>query len=1114
MIRCLAIVLAVHTLFCAPGTAQILYGGLVGNVTDQSQAAIPAATVVVTNELTGASRTGTTNEAGYYQFPTLAPGNYTVSVRAGGFRTYAQTEVTVAANTSTRVDAQLELGEVTEQVTVEANTIALQTEGAEVRRQVDQVTLNNAPIPLGRNYQMLLGTLPGFSPPRNAHSFPANPSRALRFSVNGTSDQANNVRIDGASSYNPNLPHMTAINPTLESIEVVDVVTNSFDAEQGLAGGAAINLQIKSGSNALHGSAFWYHNNQHLSAYPYFSDRTQAKPKFISNQAGGTLGGPVIKNRIFFFASYERTNENSNAQTFLTVPTAAMRRGDLSGSPTPIYDPFTGAPFDPDRPNAYAADRTPFPGNQIPQSRFSGPSRRILELPDWPLPNFPGVGTFGINRNYLAEISYLGKRDQIDSKVNYNLSDKWTLFHRLSYLWFDQNNPAAFGILAGPRVHATNDRPGFGYGPTYSATISTTYVATPALVFDGYFGYTLQDINAGPDNLDQNVARDLLNIPGTNGDTPFSGGMARIIFDGFDNLGYSQVSPVFFTDHQFQYAANGNLTRGSHSIRFGFDILRFSLNQLLANAPGGFGGPAGGFMIRSATTTLRNGPAANDYNAMGSFLLGLAREAGRNVLNVPRFETRSNSYSLYVRDRWSITPRLTASFGLRWEYYPFPARSDRGLERYDFDTNEMLVCGVGSIPRDCGLSQSKRLFAPRVGFAWRATDTFVLRAGYGLTYDPFSVARDIRGNYPTQFAQDLPFPDSRAWSTTLEQGLPPVPPFQEGERIPMPLTSTLLNADENFDRGYIQSWNFTLEKQLGNWIASAGYVATRSIRQSSILETNWAPIGTGNQGRVLFQRFGRSATTQIFGHIGVPKYDSLQTRLQRRFAGGYQVNLAYTWAHSRAYTSETSTATPRVAIPEYWRKNYGPAPSDIRHNLAVTGVAELPFGAGKKWLKTGPGAAILGGWQVNTVATLHTGFPVTPTASATVLNAPGSSNFADCTGPVAKIGSPDQWWSRSGLADPNQVDPRTPRFGTCGTGVLRGPGLINFDLGLFRKFRLAERVELQFRAESFNISNTPHFENPNSNFSSASFGVIDGMQNTGREGIDQRFFRFGLRLSW
>ena len=1094
--------------------AQILYGGLVGNVTDASAAAIPNAKVTILQVATGATRDAITNEAGTYRFPTIAPGTYSVTVTASGFRTFTQSGVEVPVNSLTRVEARLEVGEVTERVTVEASAATLQTDRAEVRHEVDKTTLENVPIPVGRNYQMLLGTLPGFSPPQNAHSVPANPTRSVRYSVNGTSDQNNNVRIDGTTAYNPNLPHMTGINPTLESIEVVNVVTNSFDAEQGLAGGAAVNLQIKSGTNQWHGSGALYHFNQKLSAYPYFSNRSAAQPKYIYNQGGGTLGGPIRKNQAFFFVSYERTSERQNAQSFLDVPTPAMRAGDLSGSPSPIYDPFSGAAYTAANANNFARDRTAFPGNRIPLARFSGPSRKILALPDWPLPNAPGQGALGINLNYLAAINYVYDRDQIDSKVNLNLSQKWTAFARLSYLKYATRNPAPFGVLAGPAVHPTDTRPGNGFGGTYSGTLSTTYAASPSLIFDGYYGAMLLDTNALFPDMDKNVGRDILGIPGANGTTTFAGGLGLMPLDGFSLLGNANNSPFLGRDYQYQYVGNGNWTKGSHDIRFGADLYQLQLNQGVANAAGAVGGPAGGFNFRNATTTLNGGPAATDYNTIGSFLLGTVREAGRNVLSMPEYQVRATFYSLYLRDRWQINPRLTLSYGTRWEYYPMPGRPDRGLERYDFNTNEAILCGLGSTPRNCGLSQSKRLFSPRLGLAWRATDTLVARAGYGITYDPFSLGRDLRANYPVQFVQSLAFDTARSFSTTLDQGLPPSPLVPEKERLPLPSTAAFITADENFKRGYVQSWNATLEKQIGQWIGSAGYVATRSVRQVSFLNANWANLGTGNAGQQLVRKFGRNAATTYIGHLPTNKYDSLQMRIQRRMRNGYQVQLSYTWAHSLGYGAENSTSTPRVGIPAYWGLNYGSLPQDIRHNVSVSGVVELPFGQGKRWATGRAGTMLLGGWQLNALSRLSTGSPITPTAPGTVLNAPGSGQFADCLGPVAKIGERTRWWDRSNLADPNAVSPNTPRFGTCGTGVLRGPGLINVDMGVFRRIQLNERVNIQFRGEAFNISNTPHFGNPNADISSGNFGIIGSVQNTGREGNDQRFFRLGLRIGF
>jgi len=1094
-----------------PLEAQILYGSIVGNVADSTGAVIPGAQVSITHEETGASRSGESNEAGAYSFSTVATGTYRVEVRSDGFSSNTTTGVAVTVNNVTRVDVDLAIGQVTEVIEVTANSVQLQTDRAEVRAEVSKDDLQEVPVPLGRNYQMLLQTLPGFSPPANAHSVPANPTRAVRYTVNGTTDKSNNVRIDGASSYNPNLTHMSGINPSLESIEVVNVVTSSFDAEQGLAGGAAINLQIKSGTNEVHGSGFWYHNNQHMQAYPYFSDRNNARPKFIYNQAGGTIGGPIKKNKAFYFISYERTSENSNVTKFIKVPTVAMRAGDFSGSPLPIFDPMSAAVGD-------EGNRTPFANNMIPEARIARASRILADNPDWSIPDRQGVGSLGLNRNKLASDSYFFHRNQIDSKANFNLSDKWTMFARLSFFYYKQWNPAAFGNLSGIHLHPTNFRTDNGFGPTYSGTISTTYVATPNLVFDAYFGSTLVDSNAFAGNLDQQIGLDVLGIPGTNGDgTPggggtFYGGMPRMRFDaGYGNLGYRATSPFIGHDYLHQIVFNGNWTRRNHEIRFGTDTFLTHINQEVANFPGG-DAPAGGFRFRNNTTS-RAGTRTNDYNAIASFMLGLPREAARNFLNGKNLQTRSSQYSLYIRDRWQVRPDLTLSYGTRWEYFPFPVRPDRGLERFDIAENIMLVCGIGTVPRNCDLPQSKTQFAPRVGIAWRATDTFVVRAGYGMTWDPFNLGRDLRGNLPTQFSQRLPAPNNRSWATTLDQGFPAIPPIPTDDRIEMPLRANVATADENYVRGYIQSWNFTLEKQVGDWIGTASYVATRSTRQSSRIEANWSGLGEGNAGRVLRKLYGRTANTLFWGTIGTPMYDSLQVKLVRRSRSGHSFNLAYTWAHGRGYTSESSTAQPRVRHPDYYWKNRGPLNNDIRHNLVVSNSYELPFGRGKNFAQTGVPAAILGGWQINALASLYTGRPSTPTAPGGSLNSVGSGQFADCLSAPVKLGSPDGWWDPSTMADPDAAnDP--PRFGTCGSNVLRGPGLINMDIGVFRKFQPTERFSIQFRGEIFNVSNTPHFRNPNSNIASSGFGVVTDVANTGREGLDQRVFRMGLRLAF
>lgn len=1095
----------------AEASAQILYGSIVGNVTDASGASIPGAMVTVSNVGTGTVREVSTGPQGRYTAPTVQAGRFTIKVQANGFRPREITNVIVTANSSTRADAQLELGQVTETVTVSDAAVTLQADRAEVRAEINEEALKNLPVPLGRNYQMLMGTLPGISTPRNAHSVPSNPSRAVRFSVNGTTESNNNTRIDGASQTNVWLPHMTAYTPALESIETVNVVTNSFDAEQGLAGGAAINLSIKSGTNDVHGSGFWYHNDHHLNAYPYFSDRDNPKPKFLYNQMGGTIGGPIKRNKIFFFVSYEGTRERSNTQRFSDVPTLAMRSGDLSASPLPVYDPFTG--------DVDGVGRLQFANNVIPSARMDPIARSLANNQGWPAPNFTGSGSLGLNQNYLGSAPYLFDRDTLDTKVNFNWNQKLTSFMRFSYLDYRMTNSQRLGDFGGGALHPTNSNPGNGFGNTYSGTFSTTYVASTNLIFDGYFGYTLMDTNVAQEGLDQNIGRDVLGIPGTNGTREFEGGWPRLQIDGFEQLGIPNAfMPYFRTDPQQQVVLNGNWTVGTHEIRFGTDLYWQQLNHEQPEFPGNSFPASGGFQFRTATTSLNGGPGTNDYNAMGSFLLGLSRESGRLVQWPDEYKTRTRLFSAFIRDRWQVNRRLTLSYGIRWEAYPFPTRQDRGLERYDFSTNEMLICGTADIPEDCGIEYKSNYVAPRFGLAFRANDDTVFRAGYGITIDPYNWGRPLRTNYPILTVLELPFENSRQWSTTLSQGLPDVPAPPTSGRVPMPAQAALTSFDANqgYNRGYIQSWNATLERQLpGRWIGSVGYVATRSLRPLMALDANWADLGQGNAGRVLFQKFGRTAGTTYFGTLGTQKYDSMQVRADRRFNGDYQINIAYTWGHTRAYNGGTdSGGGVSIDHPAYWDLNYGPASQDRRHNFQATGVYQLPFGPGKAHANDGIAGAILGGWQFNHLLGMTTGGPLTIGAPGTVLNAPGSGQRADCIAPWRKVGTRDQWFDLSTFADPNVVDPNTPRFGTCGSGSVRGPGLINLDLGLFRKFQIGESFDIQFRAEAFNVSNSPHFGNPNTSVNSGSFGLITGLQNTGREGIDQRVFRFGLRVGW
>jgi len=435
--------------------AQVLYGSIVGNVRDASDAAVGGALVAIMNAETNFSRQALTNDAGIYNLTGVPAGTYELKVSRDGFAPFTDKNVAVTINTVTRVDVSLKVGGLTESVTVAGDAAVLQTDRSEVRAEVSAHEMENLPVALGRNYQQLFKTLPGFAMPQNAHSVPTNPSRALAFNVNGASRSSNNTRIDGASSTVIQLPHIVAYVPSLESIETVNVVTNSFDAEQGLAGGAAINVQTKSGTNELHGALFEYHTDQRLKAKPFFLPVGTVKPKLVNNQFGAAGGGPIRRNKLFYFLAFEGTRDHENASLFGTVPTAAIKSGDMSGSTRPVYDPSSG--------DSLGNNRVGFPGNVVPPSLISPISKTLADLT--PLPNQPGLTS-----NYFAVAPFQLDRHTGDSKLDYHATDKLNMFVRFSVLRYNSFNRELFGSLGGPPINGGNA--GNSNGGTYSTTVA------------------------------------------------------------------------------------------------------------------------------------------------------------------------------------------------------------------------------------------------------------------------------------------------------------------------------------------------------------------------------------------------------------------------------------------------------------------------------------------------------------------------------------------------------------------------------------------------------------------------------------------------------------------
>lgn len=1098
-------------------SSQVLYGSLLGNVTDESNAAVPGALVVAKEARTGFTRETRSSETGQYQIGTLPGGVYAVEITKEGFATFSAKEIAIPVNASTRLDASLRVGGLVETVQVEGSPAALQTDRAEVRAEIGAKQFENAPLPPGRNYTHMFKVLPGFTYPRNGNGPSVDPSRAAIYNVNGTSRSSNAVRLEGAGVNQIWLPHLPGYTPALESVESVNVTTNSFDAETGLAGGAAVNVQMKSGTNEFHGSAFEYHNSNATKAKPFFLPQGERKPKQIMNQAGGTVGGPIIRNKLFFFASYESTWDRQFGSRLLTIPNAAIRSGDMSGSPTPIYDPNSGA--------ANGSGRTQFADKRIPVARMEPISLKAQSmLPD---PTF----TDRVTNNLFAQGPYYFNSKKFDGKLNWNPSANLTMFARGGVQDHEFDSAPSLGAINGVPVYSPASVSGKTYGTTGNMAVGATYVLKPTFILDGNFGYTAYDANSEERGLGENIGRDVFGIPGTNGTRRFESGFPRFSVSNYAVMGAqgSSSRPFYNRDPRYQFVGNANWTVGAHNIRFGFDSSKQQLNHTQAEFVGALHGPSGGFTFAGGPTQIQGGPASNQYNTWSAFLLGVPTGIGR-ILQVPdEYNVRASMHSLYVRDQWQVNRRLTLSLGTRWEYFPMPRRVDRGLERYDPVNNKMLVCGVGDVPMDCGVGQSKKLFGPRAGLAFRIKEDFVIRAGYGITVDPYSLARPMRTNYPLLVVLNVSGANSFQPAGLLRNGIPLLEAPDLGNGIINIAPQVAANAlEDNYQRGYIQSWNFTVQKKLiWGFVGQAGYVATRQINQVGFAELNAAPINGGNSGRFLAKQFGRTAETRLVTPIGNSHYDGLQTSLDRRFANGFQLGLAYTWSKSMGICcSENSDGLAAIQLKEYYGLNRSVTASNTPHNLTVNGVWELPFGRGRRWLSAGgPASWLLSGWQANGILSLVSGQPFSVSASGTSLNAPGNTQRADQVKEhVAILGGAGPGQS---YFDPFAFKPVTDaRFGTAGFNSLIGPGIMNLDAGIFRNFQINERFSMQFRAEAFNATNTPHFGNPGTNASNlqlnpdgsvrslGGYTEISSLQNTGRDGIDERVFRFGLRLSF
>jgi hypothetical protein len=691
-----------------------------------------------------------------------------------------------------------------------------------------------------------------------------------------------------------------------------------------------------------------------------------------------------------------------------------------------------------------------------------------------------------------------------------------------------------FGDLGGSALGSA------GFGETTTQLVSGGFNKTfsPTMLMDGVFGYTRMDQYVGIPNDNVNVGLDQWHIPGTNGGRQYAndtryGGAPQITGFGFSDIGFLDTwTPVWRHERGYTYQSNFTKLFKSHEIRFGFELRRLELNHWQPETanPRGYIAFAGG-------TTIVPGQTSRAPNAYAAALLGFVNNYQKSIQYF-EMKTREWQNSLYFRDRWQASRNLTINLGLRYEIYPLINRGDRGIERWDPATNIVYFGGLGNTPRDAGIQVSKTLFSPRLGVAYRISDKLVFRTGFGLNYDPLPFGRPLRGLYPATLTGSWVAPVSTyGWYNSINEGIPdiPTPDVSKGQAV---LPTNIDMGPRSpwggmIHRGYIMSWNATLERRLPwDMVGSLGYVATRTIHQ--LIDRNINTVGPGqgvsSANLPLAKLYGRTITTNMWDGIGVSNYHSLQALLNKNFSHGLMVRTSYTFGKSLSMADDDGwVALPYFNLPSRLYDNYAPSGYDRTHMFTVGWNYEIPVGRGKAVNLTNPVAhAFIGGWKFSGTFVAYSGLPFTVTGSNSSLQATGNTQLADQIGPVKELGGlgPGQpYYDPMSFRDPLFTFQTTGvyRFGTMGRNRLYGPGYWQLNPGIFKDFVIKEKVKAEFRAESTNITNTPIWGNPNAGSASLRLNPDGSLANVANplqnfmcitSATAGRQFRFGLRLAF
>jgi hypothetical protein len=1043
---------------------------------------------------TNISSSLSTDSSGSYVATLLPIGRYSVSVEAKGFKKSVRPDIQVNVEDRLRLDFRLQIGDIIDTVEVQSAAPLLQTDSSNLGQVVESKRIEDLPLN-GRFFSRLAVLTAGTVPTPTG----ARDEATGGFSANGVRPYQNTYILDGMdnNSLSEDLVSQASyvVGPPPDAIAEFRVQTNSMSAEFGRSGGAVLNVNIKAGTNDLHGTVYEFLRNSAMDAKNYYDSPDSPIPPFKQNQFGFSAGGPIIKNKTFIFGDYQGTRIRSSQTTFANVPTSAWRTGDFSSFQT-IFDPQSTV-VNPDG----SATREPFPNNQINPGRFDPVASKLIGL--FPSPNVAGsVATSGVSNNYLSNPGSPDNTDQFDIRVDHKISDKDSIFGRIS---FSDQTLTPQGPIPPPLDGASFSSGDF-LNNARSVALSETHIFTPTLVNELRLGYNRNR----SERLQFNSSKDLsaqYGIPGI----PFSannGGLPQFSIDDLTSFGSSEYQPTVEIQNVYQIIDSLSWVKGRHTIKFGSELkpkVDFSILQPPV--------PRGAFNF--------NGNATRDPNDVSDtglgtadFLLGAISDSAQ-ISSFINDQFEQPGYFFYAQDDFRISKKLTLNLGLRYEFV------GHVKERYNAMANFNLATGMLDIVKgrtdplppsfypEIGVNRNaprqlvpneKNEFAPRFGFAYSLLPKTVVRGGYGIFYSsyeagPLSIPNP--GNNPPFFEQ------SNYNSSSITSLNPTVNQLSQGfplDALANPSAPGLFSLDPNFKNPYVQQWNFSVQQDLGwNSIFDIAYAGSKGTRLYEFRNANEATPSTDPNSDINARRAYPFIETgfSLWCSCSSSTYHSLQAKVEKRFSTGLSFLAAYTFSKAIDEQSNASLGFNNgggFRDTRYPSEEKGLADFDVRHRFVLSATYELPFGKGKHFASAmnGFGNAILGGWELQTVTTAQTGTPRTVVANIGVSNADGE-NRPDVSGTawIPQNQGPNNW------INPNAFQTAANgTFGNTGRNTVETAGLTNEDLSLFKDFLLHEKLKLQFRSEFFNLANHPNFRGTslNTTWGQASFGQYSAAQ--------------------